>query len=317
LARSLLSALALLVGQLPWRALAVLGRALGWLAGSLLRIRRGHVERAMAIAGVASPSREAGAMYAALGRSAFEFLWLATRGGEAAHHVTIDAASAVRWQAALARGRGVVIAATHTGNWDLAACAMARDVELLVVTKHLSAESIDRFWQSTRARQGVTLGDARGAMAKARDVLRRGGAVAMMIDQAPLSRRHTVDIDFLGQPALADRAPAALAAAARAPMVVATARRTTDGAHVLHVLDVIEPPQPASRARAWIAPATVSAAQALEGFVRAYPSQWLWMHRRWKQPAGAARLTHDVRATPGPTGVDPGAGEATLAQPWA
>jgi KDO2-lipid IV(A) lauroyltransferase len=312
LAGSLLRILALVVGLLPWRALAVFGRVVGWLAGSVLRIRRAHVQGAMSAAGVEAPSREAGAMYDALGRSALEFLWIARRGRELALHVAIDPASAARWRAALEGGRGVVIGASHTGNWDLAACAIAREVELLVVTKHLRALSVDRFWQSTRAGQGVTLTGAQGAMARAREVLRRGGAVAMMIDQAPSSRRHAVDIEFLGQPALAERAPAALAAAARCPLVVAAARRSASGQHVLHVLEVIEPrgPEPS---RAWIAQATVSAARSLDTFVRAHPSQWLWLHRRWKQPAaGAGQVVAAERSA----GVDPAAREATLVPPW-
>lgn len=315
---SLLGALARLVGWLPWRALGIFGQAVGWLAGSVLRIRRRHVARAMGAAGIEAPSREARAMYAALGRSAVEFLWLARRGAEVARHVAVDAASGPVWRAALARRRGVVIAASHTGNWDLAACAMARDVELLVVTKRLSVTSIDRFWQSTRARQGVTLCDAHGAMARAREVLRRGGAVAMMIDQAPSSLRHAVRVEFLGQPALADRAAAALAAAAGAPLVVAAARRTggAGGAsHVLHVLQVIEPPRRA--AKAWIAEATASATRALEAFVRAHPSQWLWMHRRWKQPdAASGRGPVEGRPPSDPVGVDRDAREATLASSW-
>jgi KDO2-lipid IV(A) lauroyltransferase len=338
-----LSALALLVGLLPWRALAAAGSAVGWFAGSVLRVRREQVEGAMTAAGVESPSREAVAMYDALGRSALEFLWLARRGGDLAPHVTIDPRSAERWRAALAGGRGVVIAASHTGNWDLAACAIAREVELLVVTKHLRVASVDRFWQSTRAGQGVTLAGAEGALARGRAVLRRGGAVAMMIDQAPSSRRHAVPIEFLGRPALADRAPAALAAAARAPLVVAAARRAASGAHLLEVLRVIEPPS-SKLARSWIAPATVAAGQALEAFVRAHPDQWLWLHRRWKQPepdlrtvdAAASRTvdaeasrTNDAEASrtvdaeasrataiaPAP-GVDPATRAATLAPPW-
>ena len=290
----------MLVGALPWRALGLLGAAVGALAGGVLRIRRAHVERAMLAAGVAAPSREARAMYASLGRSALEFLWLARRGEEAVGHVVIDAASAPRWQAARAGGRGVVIAASHTGNWDLAACAMARDVELLVVTKHLSVQSINRFWQSTRANRGVRLTGAQGALARAREVLRRGGAVAMMIDQAPASTRGSVELEFLGRPALADRAPAALAAASGAPLVVAGARFDGEGTHVLHVLEVVEPPSsPARPTGAWIAEATVRAARALEDFVRAHPSQWLWMHRRWKRP-----------------GVDQAVRAATLARPW-
>jgi lauroyl/myristoyl acyltransferase len=95
---------------------AVLGALLGWLAGSVLRIRRAHVEAAMRAAGVASPAAAARAMYASLGRSVFEFLWLAVRGAPALAAVRVDEASRAAWDGACAKGRGVVVAASHTGN---------------------------------------------------------------------------------------------------------------------------------------------------------------------------------------------------------
>jgi KDO2-lipid IV(A) lauroyltransferase len=277
--------------------LRLLGALLGWLAGSVLRIRRRHVEESMRAAGIARASMHARAMYAALGASAVEFLWMALRGGPALARVRFDEASGVRWREVLgqgrAGGRGVVVAASHTGNWDLAACAVAREVEFLVVTKHLRIGWLDRFWQSTRARLGVSLSDADGALARSRAVLRRGGVVAMMIDQVPVSPRHASPVDFLGQPASADRAPAALAASMRVPLVVAAARRDEAGDQVLHVLAVVHPPSRPTRA--WVLEATRAATRALDGFVRAHPSQWLWLHRRWKP---MLRATSPCRTTP-------------------
>jgi KDO2-lipid IV(A) lauroyltransferase len=286
-----LRALAAIVGCLPWTALAFPGRMLGWLAGTVLRIRRDHVEDAMRAAGIEGPRRQAAAMYASLGRSAFEFLWLAGRGGagvEALAYVGIDPASEGVWRALGADRGGVVLAASHTGNWDLAAIAAARDGELLVVTKRLRVASLDGLWQSTRARLGVRLCEARGAMAESRGVLARGGAVAMMIDQVPSHPRHATAVTFLGRRALADRAPAALAASTGAPLVVVAARATQGGRHVLSVLDVHRPPRRAGPA--WVEEATRASTASLEAFVLAHPSQWLWMHRRWKGvPSSASR----------------------------
>jgi KDO2-lipid IV(A) lauroyltransferase len=290
----MLRILAVLVGRLPWRALGPAGALLGWVAGSLLRIRRAHVEDAMRLAGLADPASLARAMYRALGQSALELLWLGAGRARVGAHARIDPASLAAWREAVGPGRGVVVAASHTGNWDLAACAMAREVELLVVTKRLSVESLDRFWQSTRAAHGVRLADARGALGSARAVLGRGGAVAMMIDQVPSSVRHAIAVEFLGRPALVDRAPAALAAARGAPLVVAASRRDQKGEHVLHVLEVLAPP--AKGRTAWIEMATASATHALDRFVRDHPDQWLWLHRRWK-------------------GLDPGPRAATLSPP--
>jgi KDO2-lipid IV(A) lauroyltransferase len=281
------------------RALLWFGALVGWLAGSVLRIRRRHVEASMAAAGLARPAALARAMYAALGASAVEFLWLAAAGRRALACVRIEAASRDAWERALAKGRGVVVAASHTGNWDLAACAVASGVELTVVTKRLRVGWLDRFWQSTRARLGVRLADAHGAMERSRGALRRGGAVAMMIDQAPPSARHAIACEFLGQAAWVDRAPAALAARAGAPLLVAAARREARGSHVLAVLSVIEPPLRPSRA--WVDQATLAATRALDRFVRAHPDQWLWMHRRWKPmlpaPCKATRSSSQAGAS--------------------
>ncbi len=272
--------LAAIIGILPWRALEPLGAIVGWVAGSLLRIRRSHVEHAMCAAGIEGERRQARAMYRSLGASALELLWLARRGDESVQHVRVDGPSLAPWLRSRALGHGVVVAASHTGNWDLAACAIARQMELMVVTKRLSVTSFDTFWQSTRSHQGVSLVEANGAMRRARIALGRGAAVAMMIDQAPGSRRQALGVEFLGRPALADRAPAVLAAAAGAPLVVAASLRDSNGEHVLRVLDVIVPPERPTRR--WIDEATLSATRALDGFVRAHPSQWLWLHRRWK-----------------------------------
>ncbi|WP_394820935.1 lysophospholipid acyltransferase family protein [Pendulispora albinea] len=288
----LLAGLGWLIAKLPPAVLRVLGACIGFLAGSLLRIRRAHVEQAMEAGGIRHPRSSARAMYRSLGTSLFEFLWLA--GGDAARLdacVRMDERSRRALAEARALGRGIVLAATHTGNWDLAACAMAREGPLLVVTKRLSLRALDHFWQSTRRGYGVRLCEAKGAMNEGRRMLRAGGAVAMMIDQVPVRWQHAVTVSFFGRPAHTDKAPAALAASAGAPLVVAGACRGPEGLHHLCVLDVLFPGEHARRA--WIEEATRRSTYALERFVREHPSEWLWLHRRWKRlpkhPPGAPR----------------------------
>jgi KDO2-lipid IV(A) lauroyltransferase len=230
-------------------------------------------------------------MYRALGVSACEFLWLASNAGPAGARTArplagiarIEAASRAKLDDAMLSGRGIVLAASHTGNWDLAACAIAQALPLLVITKHLKMRRLDAFWQSTRAAYGVALADAAGAVTRARAALARGGAVAMMIDQVPALRRHGVAVEFLGREAIVDRAPAALAALTGAPLVVAASHRAADGVQEMQVLRVlVPPPRPGP---GWIEEATREATRALDAFVREHPSEWLWLHRRWRAPA--------------------------------
>jgi KDO2-lipid IV(A) lauroyltransferase len=275
-------AVAGLVAALPGWALEFLVGAMAFLAGTVFRVRRHHVEDAMRRAGIADPSREASRMYGRLAKGAVEFL--AAAGGRDQLVVEVDPASEARLQAARAKGRGIVIAASHTGNWDLAACAIAGRLELCVVTKNLRLSALDAFWQDFRRGRGVRLVAADGALTHGRRTLENGGAVAMMIDQVPSRQAHAVQEMFLGAPVAVDRSAAVLARRAQAPLVVAAAHRSEDRL-VLSILDVLEPDS--GPARVWVDETTRRATRLLSEHVLRHPADWLWLHRRWRQPARA------------------------------
>ncbi|MGA2449881.1 MAG: lysophospholipid acyltransferase family protein [Polyangiaceae bacterium] len=287
---SLLRCLVAVVARMPVATFSWLGAGLGWWAGSVLRVRRREVEDAMRAAGIDSPRHRARAMYRSLGRSALEFVALSTpQASRILSRVHVDDRSRRSLADALALGRGIVVAGTHTGNWDLAACAMASTVELLVVTKRLAIRPLDRFWQAARAKHGVLLCDKAGALTQARRVLARGGAVVLMIDQVPEGAKRALAVDFLGRSALTDRAPAVLAASAGAPLVLVAGWREPNDDQRLSVLGTWHPPT--RGARTWVDSITREATHRLGVFVREHPSDWLWLHRRWKRLDSGARET--------------------------
>ena len=154
-------------------------------------------------------------------------------------------------------------------------------VSLLVVTKRLSWRALDRYWQRLRAERGVALADARGAASAVREALRGGGVVALLVDQSPERASGVLTLPFLGRPARHDLAPVLLAARARVPLLVMAGWRTEDGGHRMELLESIDPAD-LRGGRASVERATGRIAAAVEGFVRAHPEQWLWLHRRWK-----------------------------------
>jgi Kdo2-lipid IVA lauroyltransferase/acyltransferase len=277
-----LELLARVVGLLPLGAVHALGRGLGVTAWAL-GIRRAHVVASMTRAEVAEPSRAARSMYRALGMGVFELLWVRGRRGPLAPLAELDPPSREALARAREGGRGIVLAASHTGNWEIAACRWAEDSELLVVTKRLSVQGFHRFCTRLRAARRVQTAHAGDAAWRARAILRRGGTVAMMLDQVPATKERAITLDFLGALAHVDRAPAIVAAATGAPLVVAASRRNADGTHTLRVLGVHAPPEVPDRA--WIERVTRDATRALDAFVRENPSEWLWLHRRWATPA--------------------------------
>jgi Kdo2-lipid IVA lauroyltransferase/acyltransferase len=284
--RALVSAVALL----PWSALAPLGAFVGWLAGSLLRIRRAAVVSAMDRASIPDANREARAMYAGLGAGLLELLWLsgarpATRARALREHVILDEDLDQALRAACARGP-VVLAASHTANWELVAYGAAQTlsdqgVRLAIVAKPISVGVFNAFCTHLRTACGLALIAPAGALGEARRLLAAGDVVAMPIDQVPDRAQHGVSVSFLGAGALADRAPAALARSAAATFIVVGASRDrgTQRGHLLAELHA-----GAGAASTWIPEATREATRALDTFVRRHPSSWLWLHRRWRAP---------------------------------
>ncbi len=269
-----------IVALLPWRALRVPGALLGWLVGAVLRIRRRHASESMRRAAIADRPGQLRAMYESLGTLVFELLWTAGRPSQdLSEFFEQDEEQWRAVQRALSHGRGLVVVTAHTGNWDLLACAMAQRVPLMVVTRHLSWRSLDRFWQRMRAHRGVLLVDPQGAVQRASAHLRAGGVVAFLIDQRPLRERATIEAPFLGAQARHEAAFADIAARCRAPVVVALAERCAGGRHRLVVPMMLPAPQRPSRA--WVRQVVLEASGKLEAFVRQRPAQWLWLHRRW------------------------------------
>ncbi len=277
------------VGLLPWSSLSRAGAVVGWLAGSLLQIRRAAVVSAMRRASIGDPPGEARAMYAGLGAGLLELLWLggarpARRAAILRAHVRLDDDLDEALRVAGARGP-VVLAASHTANWELVAYGAAqvlsaRGVRLAVVVKPVSVGVFHAFCTNLRRACGLELIAPDGALRAARRLLVAGDVVAMPIDQVPDRAQHGVSVAFLGAPALADRAPAVLARSVGATLLVVGATR--DGCtQRAHLLAEIPPPRETA---ASITEATREATRALETFVRRNPSAWLWLHRRWRAP---------------------------------
>jgi KDO2-lipid IV(A) lauroyltransferase len=239
----------------------VLGAVLGFLAGSVLRIRRRHVDESMERIGARNA---APAMYCALGTSIFELLWLASlpsarREAVIDRHVAVDPLPA----------GPAILAASHTGNWELAAAAVARARPVFVVAKPFSSSWFDSFVARLRARLGIQTIDPRGAASAVMRALRSGALVVMPIDQVPDRSKNAATAMFLGERAWVDRAPFVLARRAQAQVLVCAAHR--DGRlHRARVLAATSDP--------------AEATSVLDRFVRAHPESWMWLHRRWRRP---------------------------------
>ncbi len=191
--------------------------------------------------------------------------------------------------AARKRGKGVLFATAHLGNWELSAFAYAMLVEPMdVVVRPLDNPLIDRLVERRRGLSGNRLilkTDSARMILKA---LARNRAVGILIDQNASPESGTF-VDFFGVSACAGTGFAKLAARSGAAVIPGFALWSArDRMYVLRFLPPVEISGDPVR--------DTQAIQAvLEQVIRDHPDQWLWVHRRWKtRPAGAPPLYEKV-----------------------
>src|SRR5438874_340233 len=103
--------------------------------------------------------------------------------------------------AALARGRGVLVVSGHYGGWELGALAvMSRLRHVVSVARPLDNEYLDRDLARIRERNGTEVVDRRRAARSLYKALSKNGVVALLVDQA-VQPREGVIAPFLGIPA--------------------------------------------------------------------------------------------------------------------
>ncbi len=185
--------------------------------------------------------------------------------------------------AALARGRGVIVVSAHMGNFDLCGASQAiRGYPVHVVVKTIHWPPAQRFIRRVREATGIGLVPPRNSRAQIRSLLRANQIVAFLVDQH-LPPHRAIVCDFLGHPAATTPAPVRLAletGAAVVPVLLVRDRR--HGYHQLIVEPEFELTAPHATQEENLRHNTERLNALVGGWVRTWPEQWLWAHRRWK-----------------------------------
>jgi KDO2-lipid IV(A) lauroyltransferase len=267
------------------RLLYALGAALAGLAWAV-GIRRRVVLANLRLAFPERSERERRAIaretYLNLGRMAAEFL-LVPRLTRAEVERIFEYDGWDAWEAARARGRGVIACTAHFGNFEvLAAAHTLRGIPITMITREMGRSGANDAWRRTRSRVGVEdLVVRKGETLKAaRRSLAAGRVLGYVIDQnQPL--RRAVFPTFFGVPAATSPTPAVLAMRTGAAVIFTLAVPLGDGRHRVVIEGPLDPPDTGNHARDVLA-FTQDLNDRLERWVRRHPSQWYWLHRRWK-----------------------------------
>lgn len=190
------------------------------------------------------------------------------------------------FQEAQRRGRGVLIASGHLGNWELSGVghALLCGETMSVVVRPLDNPLIDRLVQDRRELVGNRMIGKKEFVRRMLDALKANGTVGIFVDQNS-HFDHGVFVNFFGVPARCGTTFAKLAAHTGATVIPGFA--VWIEAEQRYRLKFYPPLDLTGD----VAEDTQRVQSAVERAVREYPDQWLWIHRRWKaRPPGEPAL---------------------------
>ncbi|PYK71736.1 MAG: lipid A biosynthesis acyltransferase [Verrucomicrobia bacterium] len=196
----------------------------------------------------------------------------------------------VRYRAAKVAGRGVIFVTPHLGNWEMLALAMSAIFEpIAYLARPLDNPLLDRYTSRVRSRFGNRPINKRDSVLQGLAILDGGGNLGLLADVNTL-QRDGVFVPFFGHLACTTRSVAMLALRTDALIVPVCCVWNTNRYRIL-VGEPVEAVRSASYAKKNIIDTTALYTAEIEKFIRDYPGQWIWIHRRWKtRPSGEPSL---------------------------
>lgn len=277
--------LCMALARLPWGLQRAMGAAVGWLALRLLPDRReaARTNLALCLPELDGPAREAllRANFRDVGIGLFEFA-RAWWGEVAPMRASARIEGLEILQRLQAEGRGVLLVSGHFMTLELCGRLLCDHVPLAGMYRKHRSPVMEWAVLRGRLRYASAMfgnGDTRAAIRH----LKRGGVLWYAPDQ-DMRGKDTVFAPFFGIPAATITATHQFARMTGCAVVPFFHRR--EGAD--YVLQVGQPLSPFPTDDAVADSAAVNA--AIEAMVRQAPSQYLWLHRRFKrQPDGRSR----------------------------
>ena len=185
---------------------------------------------------------------------------------------------------AVIAGRPVLFLGGHFGNWEISVNTFGHfGFPMGVVARDLDNPYLHNWFLRFRESSGNWMISKKGASTELVDTISRGGMASLLCDQD--AGRKGVFVDFFGKPASTFKSIGLLAMQYDALVVVGGAYRLSDtdqresrwcrfNLATEAILD--------ARNYGSVDELTQDFTSALENLIRRSPSQYFWVHRRWK-----------------------------------
>lgn len=189
------------------------------------------------------------------------------------------------------QGRGILFLTAHLGPWELSSFAQSLyGYPLNFLVRPIDNPLIDALVNRYRSLAGNVAIDKNVSARATLETLHAGGTVGILIDQNTTLEAGAF-VDFLGVPASTTTGLARLALKTDAPVVPGfifwDAAIKKYRLHFDRPVPLTETGDPERD----LVENTARFTRIIEEYVRRYPEQWLWVHRRWKtRPPGEKPL---------------------------
>jgi KDO2-lipid IV(A) lauroyltransferase len=231
------------------------------------------------------------------GITLLEFMWFPNFTRESLRKVVVNPDLPVLREC-YNRGKGVVAVSAHVSNWEFTALALGSEsgFPLSIVVQTQANGWVDAVINKDRTMFGnkiVPMGIAVREIVRA---LEKGEIVALAADQS--GAMESPYVDFFGRKTATHQGPAVFALRMGSPVILGLALRNPDGTYKT-IIQEIPTGDLQGYNEANVLELTQRHARALENYIRQYPDQWLWMHRRWKHSLEPEKKTLNNEALAG------------------
>ena len=271
------------VSRLPRGITLVIGGWLGtlafWFAPQQRELACEHLRCSLTLSDERRVRTIAKQCFQHLGKTVVEFMQFPRLDREQIQrYVTFEGVEHV--EQALAQGKGAIILTGHFGNWELLAASISATVAPLTpIVRELRSPRLNALVSRYREKAGYATIDRDTGIRHALRCLKRNELLGIVADVD--TTVSGVFVDFFGRRAYTPYSPVAIALKTGATILPTFIVRQPDGSHRA----IIESPLALKRTDTKEKDLVINTqkfTKIIESYIRQYPAQWIWMHRRWK-----------------------------------
>ncbi|OGW96261.1 MAG: hypothetical protein A2Z81_05600 [Omnitrophica WOR_2 bacterium GWA2_45_18] len=185
---------------------------------------------------------------------------------------------------AFEQGRGVIAVSAHFGSFPLMLLRCAQEgYKTNAIIRPARDEVVEKYFLEMRTKLGLNTvysHQPKQCVDTSIRVLRDNELLFIPLDQN-FGRGGGVFVDFFGQKAATATGPVIFARRTKAPLIPMFIVRQKNDRHKI----IVEPPielEERGNDKETILVNTEKITRIIERYVRTYPEEWGWMHRRWK-----------------------------------